>query len=483
MPQPGSPVPTGPPATSQQDPAQITVIKPRWFLLGSAVAVLLSVVLFWMYGKVAQQGKQTDTTRGITEDLGKAFDEFRSDTTKKMEELPRSQEEYLERLRAVEQQFADAQDDLEILRQQSNEREVSNSLSFERTVGVHRQGELIREKLRDLGNKLAQWNVRQSALLSEDSKDGKRIAGVPHLLKQFMAIDRQPYPSDGDVITWQERLQSLITRVDQAYKANDARFTASDMLVARLGELEKEVDDALDQVERHQVTVSSILDQAPEPPPSEDGISLQEAIDEEGKKRAAEAARILAEELERAQHESAQKFATAKADAKRLIGEEKAKMERLLGEHEAQRLAELADDAMREERERLEQRKEQLARQQLEAEFQAALPEIRSLLTPFLSDGYTQPGRHGTFERTTEKGPVSFSQLKGSGLLDKNVDSIGRLHFATTANSINDRPYGSFPPQSIGSGERARTLTAVQRAQELLNKYGELLVEKEMLAP
>jgi hypothetical protein len=78
---------------------------------------------------------------------------------------------------------------------------------------------------------------------------------------------------------------------------------------------------------------------------------------------------------------------------------------------------------------------------------------------------------------------VSFSQLRGAALLEKNVDMIRRLHFVTTANRMNSRPYGSFPPQGLDRAHRARSLTAVQRAQELLNTYGELMVEKGMLAP
>ena len=178
-------------------------------------------------------------------------------------------------------------------------------------------------------------------------------------------------------------------------------------------------------------------------------------------------------------------IADAKAEAERLVAEANAKVERSLGEQTARNITEQAEDMERRERERILQRQEELARQQLESEFQADLPEIRVFAEAVPRRRLHATGKTRHIRHTTEKGPVSFCRLKGSGLLDKDVEAITRLHLRATANRMNDRPYGSFPPQrpwQCASGLQSLTATS-PATQELLNKYGELMVEKEMLAP
>lgn len=113
----------------------------------------------------------------------------------------------------------------------------------------------------------------------------------------------------------------------------------------------------------------------------------------------------------------------------------------------------------------------------LEHEFNRDLTEIKKLLISFISDGrtYRQSCQN-------ECGPMSLSFLKCQGALRPTTE--GRLSLLSLVYYGNDRPVGSLP----------RCLTAVDsngcyshpnvdRAQELLLKYGKLLVEKGMLEP
>lgn len=62
-------------------------------------------------------------------------------------------------------------------------------------------------------------------------------------------------------------------------------------------------------------------------------------------------------------------------------------------------------------------------------------------------------------------------------------DGQRRLYGITSANRTNDRQLGAFPQYFGGETDWREKAATVQRAQELLIKYGDLMVEKGMLAP
>jgi hypothetical protein len=104
---------------------------------------------------------------------------------------------------------------------------------------------------------------------------------------------------------------------------------------------------------------------------------------------------------------------------------------------------------------------------------------MQTYLVPFTAPGYTQP-QGGRFERTAQEGPVSLGKLAGSGFLEPTVNSLEGFYYATTANAQNDRPHGGFPVYGV---KFATTQPLLQRIQDFLNKYGEIMVEEKLLAP
>lgn len=122
-------------------------------------------------------------------------------------------------------------------------------------------------------------------------------------------------------------------------------------------------------------------------------------------------------------------------------------------------------------------------KRQLKLEMQNDMAEIKSLLKPLISPGYTQHLYKNAYknDESTEARPVSFGALVGFGYL---TDSQEKLEaFWRSTNGFNDRPLGSFPKprNSVQGFDEARPL--VLRAQELLKKYGELMVEEGLLSP
>lgn len=148
-------------------------------------------------------------------------------------------------------------------------------------------------------------------------------------------------------------------------------------------------------------------------------------------------------------------------------------------EIEAERTRRLAEealaDARREEEQREAARQARLERESLEREFQRSLPEIRRYLTPFITPG----NRHIGQTYTEEKKPLSFSGIQRAGALDNTA--IGHQNFMFLAGSSrNDRPSGIFPTYI---GGHVHDPGDVVRAQNLLKRFGDLLVEKGMLEP
>ena len=125
----------------------------------------------------------------------------------------------------------------------------------------------------------------------------------------------------------------------------------------------------------------------------------------------------------------------------------------------------------------------QNAKDQLEREFQKDLPDIQSLLRPFITDGDTQP-RGRQFARTGgRERPVSFAKLKATTALQTNDSSQRLLYSLTACNRTNDRDLGAFPSYFGGESDWKVKAPIIQKAQELLIKYGDLMVEKGMVAP
>jgi chromosome segregation ATPase len=127
----------------------------------------------------------------------------------------------------------------------------------------------------------------------------------------------------------------------------------------------------------------------------------------------------------------------------------------------------------------------QAARHAMEQE----LPSMRSMLSPFLSDGYRQPQSSRSMLATSELTPISYSALIRYGALEDNATGLGILFEYGQANDryrfgSNDRPVGTFPqkgPQpDIVSPAVLQQLKAVQ---SFLRRHGESLVQAKLLAP
>jgi len=114
---------------------------------------------------------------------------------------------------------------------------------------------------------------------------------------------------------------------------------------------------------------------------------------------------------------------------------------------------------------------------------EATAPEVLATLAPFVTPQFSQPTLEGMAVRkrtTTEKRPVSLSWLLEVGALDDSDE--GRKVLARIgADRDLPEPRWSFPTEPGNWSET--NIEFLNRAQQMLRDYGEILVDKGKLAP
>ncbi|TWU44921.1 hypothetical protein Q31b_00920 [Novipirellula aureliae] len=306
---------------------------------------------------------------------------------------------------------------------------------------------------------------------------GRRVLSSPALLEDaeafWLTTQSQPLPSSLDL---EQRLDHLESSLSDAKSNITADFDVSHAMTTTIDTAKIESNRLLKSAEEQLASLDSIREQAMVHPVSADLSTLSVALEqkrlEQLRKEQKEALQRL-EETRKANEEMVLQAQIAKERAiaeEKKIGEEKIAVEtaekmRLEAQAEVAKLA----GANQETRARLD-------KQRLEAEFNRDRSQIQSLLVAFLSDGNTY--------RTKEvsRGPASLTDLKSAGALNEGPDGVKML--CKIISVWNDRPRGAMPfydgsARSWDSIDRA----VPARAQELLIKYGDLLVEKRLLAP
>ncbi|PHQ35132.1 hypothetical protein [Rhodopirellula bahusiensis] len=306
------------------------------------------------------------------------------------------------------------------------------------------------------------------------SEMGHQIASDEALVERFAAVLDRDMPTESELNSFRDRYIALSKVVDSL--ASDASYEPSRDFDEAIGALTEEVETALALVASRREDANAIGRLALSLAPADQ--TLADAIEQfrqrriaarietvADAKRAADAEmvdRITAKEMEQARIRREIDLAVLDSQTAELA-ETQAKLKRMAEAEGAER-----------------QRRARLA--VLESEFNRDLGQITSLLKPFISHGRTQPGSRGWRSDATY-GPVSLSKLRSAGLLEDTVESRQNLYYLTTGNRYNDREHGAFPRYVGGAGDWQRKHPTIERAQDLLQKYGELMVDKNMLAP
>lgn len=459
MPSSGS---SGSSSASQTSPP----IRMSRALIGFGVCFLIGLGLWWGYGRFAEK------LLGLSDRL----DTFKSETNQKLAEHPKSTEELRAIMRRMEEKFKETNESFELLQREVDKQGGADAVALADTAQLHFRGEKIRKRLEVLTDEFGQWTTRPDLLLSND--DGKRIAAVPDLVSRFMMIGDKPCATETDLASFAEELERIMTPVTRAYRNEDAGIHIDPSWTNRLDELEKNIDEALNSMDEQTIAISSILKRAPEQIPDETP-TLKEAVVTAKELLKEEKVALVMESMREERAKNAKMIAAAMTEGERLQAEAEAKAARLVGKTKADEITAAVHG-----------RQQELARQQLESEFQRDMRLIQSYLGVLTVPGYIQPGRGGAYTTSTQKGPVSLSALRAAGVLSQDIYGLAAF---TVAVERLKRPSNGWPRLKVYNNRLTQTGLGnvpvgpdqefVQRAQDLLEKYGELMVQKGMLAP
>lgn len=317
------------------------------------------------------------------------------------------------------------------------------------------------------------------------------IAGDRQALQEFQFLLTRPRPTPGDVDHLANRAAPLYAVIEEAKKKQNTEngATISRDTIERMQDLREEAQRKRKVVDELQTKLDALVKYA-KPADSAPDTTVQQAMadmEAEVNKQALEA---QTEAVREVRQEYEQKLADTAAQTERILQE--ARHKQLLDERqtllEEERLkTEIASKEAAERLKKMEQEADaELAkaeqarkRAQLEREFAADRPRIERLLQPFITPGKAVPESKTQWSRQLEPTPLSLTFIKGQGALQDTP--TGHQAFMWIAgNTQNDRNKGSYPDY-IGGAVNPGILDSVLAGQELLRKYGDLLVDKDML--
>jgi hypothetical protein len=355
-----------------------------------------------------------------------------------------------------------SQQELEILRKQASERKSSLAVAQAKATGVKAAASRVNEQLNRLQAELATWHKSYESLLTNEA--GRRIAtSEKHLQLVAPALKRKrPLPSE--VAGWQESLRILLKPLDDQ-SDGESELMVSPQHVAEIDTIGVKVAESLEQLHTDRALVDAVLSETVSVQPT--NTTIDEALNQ----RSVAEIKAMHERLESARQtaldEQAAALATAQAE---LIKSQTAVKQQEIANERARLGAQLS--ALTDEQKAIKQREaEEIERQNLQREFDAALPDIKRYLVAFLADGFLERGAEAG------SGPMSFAAIQRAGALSR--DETGRQNLAHLVGN-GGRSTGPLP--RFRGGMTKPQQEACDRAQQLLTKFGPLMVEKGMLA-
>lgn len=378
---------------------------------------------------------------------------------------------------ALRQQLTNIQAKLDEYEAERLYRSQDQQVKKSQSQKVAAQIESTRARIAQLEKAVRAWQDTVNALLNSDK--GKPIAATSETLKQFHALYQQKRPDPKLPAQLRARLQPLSETAQTAAESKNPLFSFNEGFIHELAAIEDETRRALDLYLDHSTQLQAVLTAAP-PTFPDNTPSLSAAVERLDKQYAADQAELIARRVEKARLENNQKLAqlreqqehdqgAASLDQHRREGQ--IKLDQLKGQTKKME----DDEKLRLERAALEEaqrrRQEELARnrQALEQKFTEQLPQIKRALAPFFRLGYYQPTSFLP-NKTAKKGPMSLKAIAASGGLNQTAQGIDKLYRCV----FND-------PERAGWVD-SRNTDAIVTAQRLLIEFGDLLVEKGMLA-
>jgi len=430
---------------------------------------LIVAVSFWLFERNTRQ-----QTTALKDDLETAKSEFEKLKTR----LQQGDTSVIAEMDLMRQKLAAFDSDFRLLSQRVDEAKSNQAVARAKVADLRRESSVAKSRLQALRKLVANWAAKASGLMEGDS--GRRIASSSADIVLVQDLLCRVRPTEVDLTAWSESLDELTPLLDSTPGDNvEISITAEHQ--QRLQDLSRQLGHARDTLEQQLSLLDAILKETASQELSEqtlgqviedcrvkqeNDLATQLAAARDAARLAAEAEQI--DELARLESELVEEATRRKAEERRAMQSQaeqvaKAELERIAAETLLQKAkVQAQSDAIQAETETLEAT-QQL--QKLEREFEGDLPAIRNLLSAFVSKGHY-------YRSDNKAGPASLAFLTSQGALEPTANGSYQMAFLANA--------GTRPPGGLKNPANPDLL---RRAQDLLNKYGDLMVQKEMLAP
>ena len=430
---------------------------------------LVIAIAFWVFERNTRQ-----QTAALQNDLISAKSAIATLDTR----IQQGDTSVIAEMELMRKRVADFDSHFRLLSERVDEAKSNQAVERAKVADVRRESSVALSRLQALRKLVADWTAKTSGLMTGDS--GRRIASSPVHVKLVDELAGRERPTEVELTAWSDALDAL-TPPPKSSADDTSEIMITVEHAQRLQDLSRQLGKARDALEQQLLMLDAILKETASLESSQQ--TLEQVIKDSHSQRdkefvidlsdAREAARLAAQaeqtaELARLESElvkEATKRQVEELRAKEAQAEQvaKAELDRIAEETRLQEAKVRAQSsAIKAETESLDANQQF---QKLEREFERDLPTIRSLLSAFVSKG------HG-YRTDNASGPASLAFLTSHGALEPTPR--GSYQMAFLANSGTRSPGGLKNPANPD---------LLRRAQDLLNKYGDLMVQRELLAP
>ena len=348
-------------------------------------------------------------------------------------------------------------------------------------IELQNHTQTLRNSLKDLTELQASTKTRLGLLLN--SQEGSRLSADPELVDQYVAVSKEfdeVTRYDLGAASFLSSMDGLTGSVVEA-KAAEA-FNPQTETIKQAIQFDKSVRERMTGLSELAAGLESLLKRAQSNRP---GITLAVAIANAEKKRADEFTKRIADISKRGRAQSLDTIEKKIMAAEHDFVKSKTELEvaRLGGE--ASRNRQLAADIAAKAKQAEIDRVAEIAKQKLESEFATANAEIQTYLSSLMADGRSNRGAE------TGVGPVSYTAVLSSGALDQGNDGIIAMSRWCGSNGVG---WSGLNPRAKNSKafilndflltqpKYESSIQFSEKAQQLLRKFGPLMVEKGLLA-
>ena len=318
--------------------------------------------------------------------------------------------------------------------------------------------------------------------LLQNSQQGARLTSQPELVAQYVGVSEEFEEItryDLGVESFLNSMNDLFTSVLEENAASVFRPQTETIDLAR--QFDKSVLERKKNLTELSKGLESLLDEAQENKP---GITLAVAISNAEKERVIARTKRRADFSKQARAESWEKIKSKITEAEDdfVDSETKLKTAELAAKAalNRQRVSELAGAAERAKADSIAR----AAKQKLENEFAAASGEIQTYLQYLMADGRDKRGS------ATGVGPVSYGAVVGSGALNEGNQGLiemskwcgSNMGWNETNSRAKDSNTLVLVKFMFAQPKYESHIRFAEKAQQLLKKFGPLMVEKGLLA-